>query len=200
MKIPKLVTSGIKRPAAFPPLGMNLQKCYGAIVDDEQVALREAFRARWASTKHSQQEVVGDRVWRVPSVGFKLGLLRNSDNSLWLSERREVNGDKYWGGAMGVRQPLWRMHRLKVAHLVPGHTPRQPGKDQEERERWLIRLEPLGCGETCGKGDRLVQSSVGLGLGNILVRTCPRPPACREEVGRASYGIPELQTLALTGD
>lgn len=29
---------------------------------------------------------------RVPSVGFKLGLLRNGDNSLWLSKRREMNG------------------------------------------------------------------------------------------------------------
>lgn len=40
-------------------------------------------------------------------------------------------------------------------------------------------------------------------MGNILVRTCHRLPVCHEEVGRVvfevSQGIPDLQTLALTG-
>lgn len=45
---------------------------------------------------------------------------------------------------------------------MPEHTGK-PGKDQEEQEAWLIWLELLGCGEICGRGERLVQSFVGLG-------------------------------------
>ena len=41
-------------------------------------------------------------------------------------------------------------------------------------------------------------------MGNILVKTCPRPPVCHEEAGgvvfEASQGIPKVQTLALAGD
>lgn len=32
----KLVTSDIRRKAAFPPLGMNWQNCYGAVIDEER--------------------------------------------------------------------------------------------------------------------------------------------------------------------
>ena len=100
---------------------------------------------------------------RVPSVGFKLGLLRNGDNSLWLGKRREVNGGRYWGRVMGVKQPLWRMPQAEGGPPhVPEHTHRQPGKDQEEQETWLIRLEPLRCGEICARGDRLLPTFVGL--------------------------------------
>lgn len=100
---------------------------------------------------------------RVPSVGFELGLLWNGDNSSWLSERREVNGGKYWGRAMGARQPLRRMPQAEGGlPYVPEHTHRQPGKDQEEQE--MARLAgATWMWETCGRGDRLVQSFVDLG-------------------------------------
>lgn len=67
---------------------------------------------------------------------------------------------------MGVRQPLWRMPQAEGGPPhVPEPTHRQPGKDQKEQETWLIWLEPLGSGEICGRGYRLVQTFVGLGQG-----------------------------------
>jgi len=56
-------------------------------------------------------------------VGLKLDLLRNGGNSLWLSRRREVNGAKYQGRALGLRQLWWRMPKAGGSPpCVPEHT------------------------------------------------------------------------------
>lgn len=178
-----------EKKGGFPTLGYEFTKLLWCCNRwrKEQVSLREGFSTRWAWTKSSHQEVVGGRVQMLPSVGFKLGLLRNGDNSWWLPKRREVNYAKYWGRVREARQPWWRtLQPHGGPPLVPAHTLRQPGKDQEEQGTWL---EPLHCREICGRGDRLAQSFVGLGQG----RTCPRPPVCHEEV--AEWALRHLRKV-----